>query len=245
MRQLLFILPFLLLFSCKKAEDRSCYKASGEKNTVDVPLPDFDKLVLHKKLRYVLVQDDTNFLRISGGKNLLNFIRWEETEDGKISVFNENKCDFLRDLKSICTVEIHFKTLNDIRYEGSDRLTNADTLHLNLFNLLIVDCSGSVELTVKANYLTADIAESYGDYTCHGSAENTVFSARNNGYCDVRDFKTNNKLHVTNKSTGDMYINASGCLLEGFIGGSGNIYYTGEALSVQMEYFSSGKLIPY
>lgn len=246
MKKLLVIT--LLVFaaaSCKKADERSCFKSSGEKTSVELPLPDFDRLLLNKRLKYVLVQDDSCFLRISGGKNLLGFIRWEEIESGKISIFNQNKCHFLRDLSAVCTVEIHFKNLVDISYEGSETLTNTDTLEFDMFNLLVLNCAGSVDLTLKANYISADIAESYGSYTLHGSALDASISARNNGYCNTQDLLIGNKLYAVNKSAGDMRINASGCFLEGFIGGNGNIYYKGEPMSSQMEYFSSGKLIPY
>jgi hypothetical protein len=246
MKKILFIsLLVITAAACKKAEERSCFKSSGEKTSVHVPLPEFDKLQLNKRLKYVLVQDDSCYLRISGGKNLLGFIRWEETESGKISISNHNKCNFLRDLSAVCTVEIHFKNLNDIAYEGSETLTNLDTLELNMLNILVLNCAGSVDLTLKANYISADITESYGDYTLRGFAMDARLSARDNGYCNTDELLVGNKLYVVNKSSGDMRINASSCLLEGYISGNGNIYYKGQPMSSQMEYFSSGKLIPY
>ncbi|MGV3630392.1 MAG: GIN domain-containing protein [Bacteroidota bacterium] len=247
MKKLLFVISLLFLAAtaCKKAGDRSCFKSSGEKTSVVLPLPEFDRLHLNKRLKYVLVQDDSCYLRITGGKNLLGFIRWEETETGKITITNHNKCNFLRDLSAICTVEIHFKTLSDLAYEGSEALTNQDTLQLNAFNLLIINCAGSVDLTLNANYISADIAESYGDYTFRGTVQDASLSARSNGYCNTEGLTTSNKLYVVNKSSGDMHINASNCYLEGYIGGNGNIYYKGSPISSEMEYFSSGKLIPY
>ncbi len=238
-------LLILVIASCKKPGERSCFKSSGEKSSVIIALPDFNKLQLNKHLKYVLVQDDSCYLKISGGKNLLGFIRWEEPESGKIAITNHNKCHFLRDLSAICTVEIHFKTLSDITYEGSETLINTGTLQFDLFNLLILNCAGSVDLTFNANYVSADIAESYGDYTFHGTTVDASLSARSNGYSNTEDLVTLNKLYVINKSSGDMHINANGCQLEGYIGGNGNIYYKGQPASSQIEYFSSGKLIPY
>ena len=247
MKKLLFVVSLLVFAAtaCKKPGERSCFKSSGEKTSITLDLPDFNKLQLNKHLKYVLVQDDSCYLRISGGKNLLGFVRWEESESGKIAITNHNKCHFLRDLKAICTVEIHFKDLVDIAYEGSETLTNVDTLQLNMFNLLMLNCAGSVDLTLNANYISADITESYGDYTLRGHTLDAALSARTNGYANTEALSVVNKLYVANKSSGDMRVNASGCNLVGYIGGNGNIYYKGSPLSTEIEYFSSGKLIPY
>ncbi|MCE3294934.1 MAG: hypothetical protein K0R65_648 [Crocinitomicaceae bacterium] len=246
MKKLLLIISLLIfaLTACKKPGERSCFKSSGEKTSIRIDLPDFNKLQLNKHLKYILVQDDSCYLRISGGKNLLGFVRWEE-KDGKITITNHNKCHFLRDLKAVCTVEIHFKDLADIAYEGSETLINRDTLQLSMFNLLILNCAGSVDLTLNADYISADVTESYGDYTLRGHASDAVLSARTNGYCNTEDLSISNTLYVASKSSGDMHINAANCYLQGYIGGNGNIYYKGLPLTTEIEYFSSGKLIPY
>lgn len=245
MKKILFLTLFFGLFACKKAEERSCFKSSGEKTSLHVSLPDFDKLVLNKKLDYTLVQDDSTYLEISGGKNLLNFVEWKETEAGKIEISNSNKCNFLRDLSAKISVEVHFKNLSEIRFMGSEMLRNKDSLKFDNLYLLVVDCSGSVDITVDAKFLKCEVSDGYGDYTLHGKIENADFGLRANGYANCQDVQISSSLKVVNKSVGDIYVNANNCNLSGYIAGSGNVYYKGNPITKQIELLNSGKLIAY
>lgn len=245
MKKILFFSLILGIFACKKADERSCFKSSGEKSSIVVSLPDFDKLVLNKKLDYILVQDDSTYLEISGGKNLLNFVEWKETETGKIEISNTNKCNFLRDLSSKISVEVHFKNLSEIRFLGSEMLRNTDSLKFDDLYLLIVDCAGSVDLTVDAKKLKCEVSDGYGDYTLHGKIENADFGLRASGFANCDDVHISSSLKVINKSSGNIYVNANNCNLSGYISGTGNVYYKGSPISKQIEVFNSGKLIAY
>lgn len=244
MRVLLFVSIISLFFSCKKAENRSCYKSSGEHASLIIALPDFNQLTLLKKLDYTLIQDSLNYLKVIGGKNLLNFIEFEEIEKGHIQISNKNKCNFLRDLSSSIMVEIHYKKIDNLRYEGSGKLTNRDTLNFTNFNFLIVDCSGSVYLNLKANTLKAEIAEGFGDFTLCGTADYANLIVRSNGYGHAENLQATT-IAVINKSPGDLYINADNSTLTGYVAGSGNIYYKGIPSMKNVEEISSGRLIPY
>lgn len=245
MKKIVFISLIFAVFACKKAEERSCFKSSGEKAELIVSLPEFDKLVLQKKLDYILVQDDSTYLKISGGKNLLEFVNWKELETGKIEISNSNKCNFLRDLSAKIAVEIHFKSLSEIRFLGSEMLRNKDSLKFDNLYLLIVDCAGSVDITVDAKQLKCEVADGYGDYTLHGKIQDATFGLRSNGFANCEDVEVSSSLQVVNKSVGDIYVNANNCSLSGYISGSGNVFYKGIPISKQVEEFNKGKLISY
>lgn len=233
------------LFSCKKAENRTCFKSTGKTTEKRVDLPTYKKLWLNKKLDYTLVQDDSNYLIIKGGENLVNFVKWEMYEDLSLKISNLNKCNFLRDLSHLILVEIHFTSLVDIQYEGSGYLNNKDTLQFNNFNFLIVDANGTMDLNLKSNYLSADITEGSGDFKLSGETNDAFFSSRNNGYYHAENFKVKNSLKISNKSAGSGYINANQCQLSGFISGEGNVYYSGTPNSINVEVLGKGKLIPF
>ena len=107
-----FIL-ILLVLGCDKPEDRSCLKSIGDQSTKEVILADFDKLHLGPHLRYVLVQDTVNKVVLSGGANLLNFVTSEIT-DNKLTIENENDCNFLRSYDEIIVAEVHLKNIINI-----------------------------------------------------------------------------------------------------------------------------------
>lgn len=238
------VLLLLVLFAaCKKPEDRRCWKASGENATLRVPIDDFSYLNLKKKLHYSLIQDDSTYLVINGGKNLLKFVNWGMNSDGFMVISNTNKCNFLRDGEKPLHVEIHFKTLSKLNYEGSESLNTPDTLKLTEFDLTVLDACGTVNMTVLADQISADVAHGWGDYNLQGITKKARFSIRSNGYANVEKLRVLEELTIQADSPGDLYINADQVALLGYISGSGNVYYTGTPQSIDLDYFSSGKLI--
>ena len=245
MKYILFISLLIFVFACKKAEDRSCWKSSGEKSEISVDLPEFSKLRLLKNIEFNLVQDDSTYMLISGGKNLLNFIQFRESEVGEIEISNANNCNFLRDLSSKIHVEVHFKDLTDITFIGSEKLTNTDTLNFQNLYVLLNECSGTVDLTLKANYLNCENSEGYSNYIFRGKATSARFEIRANAYADCSEFLVQANLSVFNKSVGDIYVNATNTILDGYISGNGNIYYKGTPLQNTLKSYAKGSVIPY
>ncbi|NDC92891.1 MAG: hypothetical protein EB087_04160, partial [Flavobacteriales bacterium] len=127
------IIPFLFS-SCKKPSDRSCYKMTGDIINKIIPLGSFSQLDLGPYIQYELIQDTANFIEISAGKNLMNFIS-SEIETGNLVIKNNNKCRFLRYKKEKVTAKIHFTTLNSIFYHGSEPLISKDTLDFSATKL--------------------------------------------------------------------------------------------------------------
>lgn len=238
-----FLLLILLLFACEKAENRRCLKFKGAVSSKRLELPAFHKLVLKKGIKYVLVQDDTNYLSISGGKNLLNFIEFQEIEAGVIQIENKNKCNFLRKYSSHISVEIHFVDMEEIRFEGTEDLTSRDTLHFQDLKFEVIDACGTFNITLKANKVMADIPFGFGNYILSGVVQNAELGVKSNGFCNTESLEVLNELNVTNDSQGDMYINANQNVIKGSIRWKGNIYYKGEILANELVYYDSGKLI--
>ena len=91
-RMSLLILSIVFLagiYSCKPANERSCFKRSGESDSLLIELPSFDKLILGEHMRFVLVQDTIQKIRLYGGSNLLNQISIDTDESNEISISNE------------------------------------------------------------------------------------------------------------------------------------------------------------
>ena len=80
------IIPFIFS-SCKKPSDRSCYKMTGDIINKIFPLGSFSKIDLGPYIQYELIQDTINFIEISAGKNLMNFIS-SDVEGGKLVIEN-------------------------------------------------------------------------------------------------------------------------------------------------------------
>ncbi|MBI2258748.1 MAG: DUF2807 domain-containing protein [Flavobacteriia bacterium] len=241
---IIFSLIIGSVFSCKKAEDRKCWKRAGNEDIKIVYLNNFPQLLLKKGIHYELIQDSLNQIEIIGGKNLIQFIDIQETESNSISISNNNKCNFLRKYeKNIIKVKIHFTQLSYIRYEGTENLINKDTLHFQDFKFESIDACGSSHLILKANNLEALAPMGNSNFTFSGEVENLKLDIRDYSYCNTLFLKVKNNLNVINESFNDVYINADQNQLTGKIIGAGNVYYKGNLLSNELKIFGSGKLI--
>lgn len=242
-RAILFIcFPVLCLISCSKAEDRSCVKSAGEESSLTIDLESFDQLFLREHLEYVLIQDSVEKVVLKGGKNLLNFVEANVT-DGLLEISNQNKCNFLRSYKKKIKVEIHFKSLSNIHFEGTESLTNSDTLQFQWMTILIRDGAGPVKLNFNAESIVAVVSHGWGDFTFNGTVKNANLTVRSNGFCDVYGMKVQDTLIAISKTQGSMKVNADNCIFKAQIDEDGDIFYKGLPSYKSLNRYGTGELI--
>lgn len=231
-----------LLFSCKKAEERSCFKTTGDFAEIDVAVTPFNELNLGKRLHYTLVHDTVNFVRIKGGKNLLQSIH-AETVAGILYIENENRCNFLRSFAEIIEVEIHFVALNRIEGRISHELSSSDTISGSFFNLEITRASGNAALVVNTDFLNGFVNDGNADYSFTGKTNFAHIQANSNGLADVRGLSVQQKLEITSRSTRSIFCKADGIPLIVTIEATGDVYYTGTPSSITLNKTGAGNLI--
>jgi hypothetical protein len=240
--RILFIASILMV-SCKKPEDRRCLKSVGEETERVIELPTFDKLFLKEKLKYVLVQDTVEKVVLKGGKNLLNFID-AKVVDGRLELYNENTCNFLRSLTKKVVVEIHFKSLINIHFEGTEELTNKGKLNFGWLTFLIRDGAGPVRLNFDADAIFATISHGWGDFTFTGNVNHANLNVRSNGWCDTYGLNVADSLTVISNTPAILKVNAEGAALKAEISGAGDIWYTGNTIGEPVLYrYGTGELI--
>lgn len=243
MRTFFFLLVMASFVSCKKAEFRSCVKSAGEEREREVLLEPYTTMFLREKVKYVLVQDTVEKVILKGGKNLLNFIECKVT-DGQLEISNLNQCAFLRSYKHKVTAEIHFKDLINIRFEGTEPMTNVGTLNVGWLTFLIRDGAGPVNLKLNAEAIFAGISHGWGDFTFSGEVGYMNLNIRSNGYCDTYGMKVRDSLTVISNTPGLVKVNADQVPLVAELSGSGDIWYKGNTLGAPIVYqYSTGKLI--
>lgn len=236
----LLILPFS---ACKKAENRKCFKGVGTETTKVLELPTFNKLLLKEHIQYVLIQDSTNQLIIQGGENLVNFIEWSLDGENRLKIENKNKCSFLRKMSTKLIVEIHYTTIEDIHFEGTESLTNIGELSGNYLSLLIRDGAGSVNLNINTPLTYADISHGWGDYTFTGKTEYAEIRARSNGYCNVLGLEVRDSIFTSSSTAGTIKLKADGIPLRGEILTNGKILYRGTPSLIDVKITGTGELI--
>ena len=232
----------LLIFSCKKSEDRTCFKSTGKEVTVDVKLDGFLGLYLLQNLSYHLVPDTVNFARITGGENLINHVSFNYF-DSILYVINDNKCNFLRSYDKTIRVEIHYTQLFSTKFIGSETLTNSDSIRGEHFNLYVDKGSGSVDLTVYNDFSNALVGDGVGDYTLRGKVRYGHYQIRDNGFADVTGVIASEGLKISTTSAGIMKCRADGIPLVVNIDGPGDVWYYGTPSSITLNKSGDGNLI--
>ena len=238
------IWPFLLLLvliSCRKASERPCWKTSGSFAVKEIQLGSFNRLFLKEHISYKLIQDSTNKIVIKGGENLIGFIN-VQAEDGLVSISNNNKCNFFRKYE-VVEVEIHFTSLANLHYEGTEKLSCADTLNVNYLMVTLRDGGGSMDLLVKGSNIQTINTNGWGDLVLRGSTNTANFQFFGNGFVDTRSLIVKDSINFISHSSSIQKINANMCKLKAEINGIGDIWYYGNPTSIIKQEYGKGLLV--
>lgn len=239
----LLIFSTFLFFSCKKANERVCFKGTGEKSERIVNSEmEFDSLFLFDNLYYSLIPGNESKVVLTGGENMLEHIE-VDFSDGKLSVSNKNKCKFLRSYKNEIHAKIYVNYITYIHYEGSKELKSLDTLHSGELRLIIRDGAGSTDLTLRNGYTSATVSHGFADFTLRGETQYAHLHCSTNSFCDTRSLKVTKELIVYSNTVGKMLVNASQAEFFATITQSGNIEYVGYPSMISLDAKGEGQLI--
>ena len=241
MKWLNLLVLIALVISCKKPEQRACFKKSGELSSRIYEFGSFNQLHLKEHLTYKLVQDSTNKVLVRGGSNLLNFVE-VMGENGILTIENKNRCNYLRSYE-IPEVEIHYTKLINILFEGTERLYNEDTLITDYLTITLRDGAGHMELNVKAIDVNAINTHGWGRLTLKGETQSLRANLMGDGKFDFSQVTAINQIKLITSSSVDQRVNAAGIPLHVELNGVGNVYYYGLPSVINTVQYGKGKLI--
>ncbi len=242
MKSLLFISLGLIFISCKKAENRSCFKSNGQQATKIVELETFNRLELGPHLKYVLVQDTVEKIVISGGENLLNFVT-SNISNGVLTIENTNECNFLRSYKQDIEVEIHLKSISYIIFEGTKDLVCQNQLNLYSLIFVIRDGAGHCSLNVKCKKLDIDVTNGWGNFDASGQVNYLRMDIRSNGHGSTYNLNVIDSLNIISTSSELVKINPNGVPLRAELSSYGSVWYIGNPTSIEYNRYGDGELV--
>ena len=242
--KILYTLVFAIaLFSCKKAGDRSCWKGSGDTESLTIALGDFHTLVVKPKVQVTLVPDTVNYLEIDGFENLNNQLTYEIV-NGELTLVNSNKCDFLRSYKKkAIPVKVHFREMDFLDFHGTEPLYTQGVITGNKFDFQCIDGAGTVHLNVDVTNFSAVQGNGFGNYIVSGQCVSAKHILANNGYCDALNLSVSENLNVVNRSQADGKFNISNTQnvrLQTIA--AGDIQYRGTAVNLEKSELSTGRI---
>jgi len=243
MRNLVFFfLLLLVLIACKKSNERTCWKSAGETTTKLIWVQPFEKLELYEHVKYTLIQDSVEFVKIEAGKNLIDLVEVISLSSN-LKIQNLNKCNFLGYQKRKVSVEIHFKQLNDIYFKGTDSLVSRGILNFDKLNIKIEDGAGSVFFELNANGLNMLNPHGWGDFTFKGFTKTLRIDVDGSGYFDTRNLQVQDSISVLSISPILSKINAEGCKLKAELNGKGDLWYYGNPSILLKNEYNQGRII--
>ncbi len=242
MNKIFFLLVITLLFSCKKSQDRSCWKATGGLTTKEIQLGNFEHLYMGPHLKYRLVQDTVNKVLLIGGNNLVNFIETSVAEN-KLTIKNKNKCNFLRSYDKIVMVEIHFKKITNILFEGTEEVIAQNVMNTDYLTLVIKDGAGTFNLNVNALSLNFIVSHGWGNFKFNGNVNFLSMDVRSNGFGNAYNLSVADSIHVISTTAEIVKINADSCLIRTQTHEKGDIYYKGIPTFIEHNSYGEGQLV--
>jgi Putative auto-transporter adhesin, head GIN domain len=237
-KYLLSLFALLSLWGgCRKP---GCLGAAGHVITSERPLGTFGKLILGDNVNVILTQGAEEKMRIEAPENLVADITSSIT-DGILTIGNAADCRWARDPAEKINVQLFFKDLSQINYNGSGNITNTDTLRLDGLQIETSVGAGNIELTVDNKYLGAYIFEESAGIKLHGRALSCYTYTNARGQADMSDFTVNNMV-IEYGGLADTHVHVTDTL-DAIIYYKGNIRYKGDPFVKKALYYSTGKLV--
>jgi len=241
MKAILYISILLMLVSCKKPENRSCWKSKGKLVTEQRSYAEFNRLELYDGIDYVFIQDSLNYISITTGENLINFIE-SEVVDQTLVIRDENKCDFLRDFPVKVIVEIHYTKIVEVYNESYGTIEGVISLPDEYFQW--DNWEGATRISLELDLDTAEFAMHTGAPEFIGSGTANVILLFTSGFChiDCTDLIANNG-QAHNSGLGDIRIRVDNGWLKCIVEDFGDVYYTGENFTLGIQDRGEGDII--
>jgi len=233
----------LMFYSCKKAEDRKCWKPVGKIISEERSLEQFDKLNLFDGIDYQLIQDSLNYIKVTSGENLINFIE-SDVVNGELTIRDNNRCNFIRELPARIEIEIHYTSLVQVYNESHGAISGSISMptgYLQWDNWI-----GATEINLTLDIDSAEFALHTGapHFTPSGKANYIWYYT--SGFCFIDGSNLvaqNGQAH--NAGVGDIRIRVEqgwmACIIENF----GNVYYSGNYGSIDFQDRGEGEFIPF
>jgi len=237
------IVGLMILLACKKPENRQCVKSAGEETELVHGVDSFNKLHIGPNMKIVLVQDSVEQLIVRGGKNLVNFIQFNVSDDGTLTIENENKCNFLRSYKHEVEVEIHLINIINVLFNGTKPLECKNQLNLPYLTFVIEEGAGKCKLNLNSNSVYFGSSYGWGNYEVEGQANYVKIELRDNGFGDFYGFNIQDSATVISSSSERMKINLDGASARVETSSYGDIWYIGNPSFLEYNRYGEGELV--
>ena len=238
---ILSVIGLSFLYSCN--EEGECVKNTGKVVKEDRAAIDFHYLEIYDNINVILTQDTmVHAITVEAGENLIAGIT-TEIDSGRLTLRNQNSCNWLRSFEVPVNVYLTFSKLDTIVFQASGDISCSNTWHNDSIYLNVVEGAGDINLRLNVARSTMHIRYGTVSLTVNGKSGVTFISSQ--GYGPVHAEELLSKFtYVYTYSPNDVYVYAEEEIgVE--IANIGNVYCKGNPKEVSEINSSTGRLIQY
>ncbi|MBU3821341.1 DUF2807 domain-containing protein [Flavobacteriaceae bacterium XHP0103] len=246
MKNLLYIVVALVLFSCNNENAGDCFQTTGTIVQQEIVVTSFSKILVNRDIELIIKDGPEQKVVIETGKNLLNDVEAVVT-DGKLILTDNNSCNYVRSYgvtKVYVTApnisEIRSSTQYDISSEGvltypSLRILSED------FNMPGTFTNGNFNLQLDNQTLSVVFNNLSNCYVSGKTNNLNITFAAGTSRFEGADLTAQN-IDIWHRSANDMILNPQQSI-KGRISGTGNVLCVNQPPTVDVEEQYKGRLI--
>ena len=242
-RVLIYSFLIFLFSSCKKENEFDCFKSNGQETSEIRYLDVFTKVEMNDEIEVSITQGAEFKIEVIAGKHIIKNIS-TKVEERVLKIKNNNKCNFVRGYKKQVKVNIVLPFLYSVLNNGVGHLTIDGNFAQDSIRVR-AESSGDIHLSGTYSYIQA-LSNGNGDMYISGRCAGLDVYMKGTNFLKAEDLFVTDYISILTQSIGDCFINAQNLKkLEYTIYEEGNIYYTGEPLSIigTLDPDSKGKVI--
>ncbi len=244
-----FIILYLLVLavSCNGDNVPDCFQNSGDIGIEPVAVTDFSKITVYDNVQLILKQGEEQVVMVETGEFLRNEIS-VKVEDGRLSLRDENNCNFARDY-GLTKIFVTAPNITEIRSVTGFPIVSDGILEypeLTLLSESFIDpeaenTSGEFNLYVVSENIRI-VSNGISFFQLRGSTVNfNINFAAGDSRLEAEELIAEN-VTINHRGTNDMRINPQQSL-RGVIRGTGDVVSFTKPLEIEVEELFKGKLI--
>lgn len=246
MKKIIYGLVLLIIFACDSDSASNCLQTSGPIIQQDVPISNFDRILVNRDIELIIAQADEFSVLIETGENLLSDVKVEVLED-QLILTDENTCNYFRDY-GITKVFVTAPNVTEIRTSTQYDISSTGVLAYDRLALISEDFNVDTEFTVGDFRLNVQsenvsiVSNNISFFFLSGTTENISISFA----AGIGRFEGSNLIadhvQISHRGSNDMVVNPQ-LSLTGVLRGTGNLISKNQPPTVDVEELYIGRLI--
>ena len=246
MKRLIYILSFLLLFTCDSESTGDCFQKTGSTIQSEVTVTSFDKILVNRDIELIVKDGAEQKLIIETGDNLLNDVS-AVVEGNRLILTDNNTCNYVRGY-GITKVSVTAPNITEIRSSTQYDISSDGVLTYPSLRILSEDfgapdsfTSGNFRLQIDNNSFSLTF-NNLSNCFVSGSTENLNIGFFSGSSRFEGENLIAQNVTISHRSSNDMIVNPQQSL-KGVLRGTGDLISKNTPPVVEVEQLYTGKLI--